>query len=173
MNEQELRDALASEDPAVQQKAIEAITGTPAGVPTEVPVTQEAPEEGLSRNFIGGAIDTLGLPGSKGVNEQFKNPQTKVQEAAANTKTKPAEEGIITELGKKAVAAQEQIMSLPKMLVDGIDAIVPDDSSYQELLDPLVEAQMTAEERQQAYEDKINSGESDFLTRGIRHGRVL
>ena len=167
MNEQELRDALASDDPAVQQKAIKAITGTSAEVPSEVPVTQEAPEEGLSRNFIGGAIETLGLPGSKGVNEQFKNPQTKVQEAAANTETKPAEEGIITELGKKAVAAQEQIMSLPKMLVDGIDAIVPDDSSYQELLDPLVEAQMTAEERQQAYEDKINSGESDFLTRGM------
>ena len=110
MNEQELRDALASEDPAVQQKAIEAIKGTPAGVPTEVPVTQEAPEEGLSRNFIGGAIETLGLPGSKSVNEQFKNPQTKVQEAAANTQTKPAEEGIITELGKKVVEAQEKVM---------------------------------------------------------------
>ena len=51
-------------------------------------------------------------------------------------------------------------MSLPKMLVDGIDAIVPDDSSYQELLDPLVEAQMTAEERQQAYEDKISLSRS-------------
>jgi hypothetical protein len=171
MNEQELRDALASDDPAVQQQAIEFINraaapkGTPQAVQPEPEPEQE--QSGLSRNFIGGAAETLGLPGTGAIRKATEGPNAAIWEAARDTKTKPAEEGIITELGKKAVYAQKQIMNLPKMLVDGLDAVIPDDSEYQKLIDPIVDAQMTADERMQAYEDKINSGEADFLTKGM------
>lgn len=169
MNEQELRDALASDDPAVQQQAIEFING--AAAPEETPQPEpelEQEQSGLSRNFIGGAAETLGLPGTGAIRENMEGPNSAIWEAARDTETKPAEEGFITELGKKVVNAQQQIMNLPRLPAAIIDAVIPDDSAYQkELVDPLVDAQMTADERMQAYEDKINSGEADFLTKGM------
>ena len=107
------------------------------------------------------AVDLLGLPGSEDVQETFSNPEGLVEEAAVKTQPPEQERGWVSEMGEKVVNAQEQIMNLPKMVVDGIDAVIPDDSAYQELIDPLVEAQMTADERKQAYEDKIKSGEAD------------
>lgn len=141
------------------------ITATPEADNVEDPNTFGPGD--IIPNAIETAVDLLGLPGSEDIQESFQNPEGLVEEAAVNTQPPEQERGIISELGEKVVNAQEQIMNLPKMLVDGIDAIVPDDSAYQELINPLVDAQMTADERQQAYEDKIKSGEADNLTKAM------